>query len=109
MLITRRGFLRGVLATIGVALVGRGDTWVTMSGRAKDHRLFIDNWRGYPATYFVSRHGDDANDGSAVAPWRTLDKAARTVQSGDTVMIGGGPYREHYVQGGVNLETDVQI
>ena len=101
MPITRRGFLRGVLATIGVALVGKPG----FSGLMEQEPAQMG---GY-TTYYLTRHGDDANDGSAAAPWRTLDKAARTVQRGDTVMIGGGPYREHFAQGGVNLEMDVQI
>jgi len=45
--------------------------------------------------------GNDANDGSAAAPWATLKKAAETAVAGDTVYFRGGLYtidEEVYVQ-----------
>jgi hypothetical protein len=46
------------------------------------------------ATYYVSPSGDDRSSGSASAPWRTVDKAARTAVAGDTVLFRTGLYRE---------------
>ncbi len=43
-------------------------------------------------TYEVAPGGNDANAGSAAAPWQTLQKAALTVHSGDTVLINDGTY-----------------
>ena len=44
--------------------------------------------------YFVSPGGDDAADGSAASPWRTIQRAADAAKAGDTVTIRGGTYRE---------------
>lgn len=46
----------------------------------------------YAATYEVSPSGNDANAGSAAQPWKTLIKAATTVQAGDTVLVNNGTY-----------------
>lgn len=35
--------------------------------------------------YHVAPSGDDANPGTAVEPWQTLEKANMTMQAGDTV------------------------
>ena len=44
--------------------------------------------------YFVATGGDDAADGSAARPWRTIQRAADVAKAGDTVTIRGGTYRE---------------
>ena len=44
--------------------------------------------------FFVSPDGNDAADGSAARPWRTIGRAAAVAQTGDTVTILGGVYRE---------------
>jgi hypothetical protein len=45
-------------------------------------------------TYYLSPSGNDANSGSASAPWRTIQKAANTVVAGDTVILMNGTYEE---------------
>jgi parallel beta-helix repeat protein len=52
------------------------------------------------ATLYVSPLGSDAGDGSEGAPWKTLQKAADSVQAGDTVLVRPGNYAGFY------LETD---
>ena len=47
-----------------------------------------------PREYFVSPVGDDAADGSAAHPWRTIGRAASVAQAGDTVTVREGIYRE---------------
>ncbi len=42
----------------------------------------------------VSPKGDDANDGSAPKPFKTISAAARVAQPGDTVTVHEGVYRE---------------
>jgi hypothetical protein len=42
--------------------------------------------------YVVSTSGNDANAGTASAPWRTLQKAADTVPAGATVLVRSGSY-----------------
>jgi parallel beta-helix repeat protein len=44
------------------------------------------------ATYYVSPTGSDSNSGSSTAPWRTLQKAANTMNPGDTTLIANGTY-----------------
>ncbi|MDQ2687750.1 MAG: DUF1565 domain-containing protein, partial [Armatimonadota bacterium] len=48
----------------------------------------------HAATYVVSPTGSDANPGSSVKPFQTIDKAAQTAQAGDTVIVKAGTYRE---------------
>ena len=45
-------------------------------------------------TYYVAVDGSDENDGTKDAPFKTLTKAAQTLQPGDTCVIGGGTYHE---------------
>ena len=46
-----------------------------------------------PATMYVSPSGNDSNDGrSADTPFKTISKAAATVQPGDVVYLRGGVY-----------------
>jgi hypothetical protein len=45
-------------------------------------------------TYYVSTSGNDSNAGTLAAPWRTIQKAANTVQPGDTVQVRAGTYNE---------------
>jgi hypothetical protein len=44
--------------------------------------------------HHVSVRGDDAGDGSAARPFRTISAAARAAMPGDTVTVHGGTYRE---------------
>jgi len=44
------------------------------------------------ATYYVATNGNDSNPGTEAQPWRTLQKAAASVQAGDTVRIRAGNY-----------------
>ncbi len=46
------------------------------------------------AVYVVSPAGRDENPGTAEKPWRTVGKAAQTLQAGDTVQIRSGVYKE---------------
>jgi hypothetical protein len=39
--------------------------------------------------------GNDANDGTAAKPWRTLGFAATRLAPGDTLLLRGGLFREH--------------
>ena len=47
-----------------------------------------------PVTYYVSISGDDSATGSASLPWKTIQRAADTVQPGDTVVVEAGSYDE---------------
>lgn len=45
-------------------------------------------------TFHVSSAGDDAHDGSAGRPLRTVSAAAARAHAGDTILVGAGTYRE---------------
>ncbi len=47
--------------------------------------------------YFVSVNGNDANNGSALHPFRTISAAARVAMPGDVITVRGGVYREQIV------------
>lgn len=44
--------------------------------------------------YYVSPTGLDTNDGTIGAPWKTIQKAANTLKSGDIVYVRDGIYSE---------------
>ena len=48
----------------------------------------------------VAATGDDANDGTAAAPWATLQRAAEQVQPGDTVFVHDGTYAGFQIEQG---------
>lgn len=50
-------------------------------------------WQSRSA-YFVSPDGSDANVGSAESPFKTLARAVRSTQAGDTVIFEDGEYTE---------------
>ena len=50
------------------------------------------------ATYYVSLNGSDAMPGSLTQPWRTIQKAAKTLKAGDTAVVGPGDYDEYVTQ-----------
>ena len=43
-------------------------------------------------TYYVAPNGSDSNPGSSAAPFRTIQRAADTVNPGDTVIVRDGTY-----------------
>ena len=45
------------------------------------------------AIYYVSTTGNDNNDGTFDAPWKTIQKACNAVVAGDTVYIKAGIYK----------------
>jgi parallel beta-helix repeat protein len=51
-------------------------------------------------TFYVAPFGSDSGSGLADAPWQTLQKAADSVQAGDTVVVRAGNYA------GFDLWTD---
>jgi Right handed beta helix region/Pel9A-like, right handed beta helix region len=48
-------------------------------------------------TYYVAPTGDDAQPGTLDRPWRTIQKAANTVEAGSTVYVRGGVYAEKVI------------
>ena len=48
----------------------------------------------YAAIYYVAKGGSDSNPGTEEQPWLTIQKAADTLQAGDTVYVKAGTYNE---------------
>jgi len=44
--------------------------------------------------FYVATTGNDSNDGTKSAPWRTIQHAADTARAGSTVYVRGGVYEE---------------
>ena len=50
------------------------------------------------AVYYVSdESGDDSNPGTEAQPWKTIQKAANTLDAGDAVYIRAGTYHERVI------------
>ncbi len=45
------------------------------------------------ATYYVAPDGNDSNPGTETAPWKTIQKAADTLNAGERVYIKAGTYK----------------
>lgn len=56
--------------------------------------LYIQPLSIHAVNYYVSLTGSDNNNGSASAPFRTINQAAQKAQPGDIVLIAGGSYSE---------------
>ena len=48
-----------------------------------------------PAFFADAARGDDKNDGSEKAPWKTVNHALRQLSAGDTLYLRGGTYAEN--------------
>ena len=49
----------------------------------------------YPQVRYVAPWGNDAYNGSASTPWKTIGKAFRTLVAGEMAIVRGGTYYEH--------------
>lgn len=59
--------------------------------------IFLCVWFAWPlsaATYYVTITGNNSNNGSEAAPWRTIQHAANQAVGGDNVRIALGAYDE---------------
>ena len=60
--------------------------------------LFLSADSATGETYHVAQNRPDASDqnpGTAEKPWKSISKAAETLQAADTIVIHAGIYREH--------------
>ena len=64
------------------------------------------------STYFVAPTGSDSNSGAEANPWQTIQKAADSLQPGDTVTVRAGNYPERILinrSGAVNAPITFQV
>ncbi|WP_413314194.1 MULTISPECIES: SUMF1/EgtB/PvdO family nonheme iron enzyme [unclassified Prochlorococcus] len=64
------------------------------------------NGANSPFEYYVSNNGDDTNQGTLEAPFKTIQHAITKVKAGDTVQIRGGIYREKLLLEDINGTKD---
>jgi len=92
-------------------------SWSGVGGLLLTVRVVL-GWTATAATpagsiYVVDqRHprADDHNPGTPDAPWKTIGRAAATVQAGDTVLIRSGVYREKVtVEGSGTAEKPIRF
>jgi len=92
--------------TVGGGLVAAYKSWsdtevvVQLGAEARTGDIIVrtprGNSNGMPFTvragaiFFVATNGDDRNDGSFAAPWRTIVKAKDSIEAGATVYIRDG-------------------
>ena len=64
----------------------------------------------FSATYYVSESGDDGHPGTRSQPFRTIQKAADSLNPGDTCFVRGGIYRETVeLKRSGSLESPVRV
>jgi hypothetical protein len=56
--------------------------------------LILSTAVSYATEYHVSVNGNNSNDGSAAAPFKTINHAAQLAQPGDIITVHVGTYRE---------------
>jgi len=60
--------------------------------------IFIISFGLQATTYYVSKNGDDNNSGTSEnMAWKTINKAANTLEAGDEVVILDGTYEEQVI------------
>jgi parallel beta-helix repeat protein len=71
-------------------------------------------WRtqaSHAATFYVATYGNDANAGTEELPFQTLQRGARVLRAGDTLIVRGGTYLESlfYVPSGTSWSQPVTV
>jgi parallel beta helix pectate lyase-like protein/uncharacterized protein DUF1565 len=64
------------------------------------------------ATYYTAKTGNDANPGTAAAPFLTVNKGVRGLRPGDTLLIRSGTYAEalrNTIPGGTSWSAPVTV
>lgn len=91
------GLRRGLLTMVAfLALAGWIGTTSCSSGGKKTGG--VSGGTTGPDVFWVDLAGSDFNpDGTAGAPWRTIDRALMVAGPGDVVMVGAGTFQERNV------------
>jgi Right handed beta helix region len=56
--------------------------------------LLLGTQASHAATFYVATYGNDANAGTEALPFRTIQRGARALSAGDTLIVRGGTYPE---------------
>src|SRR5260370_41444689 len=82
----RRFTIVGAISGLVLATLGRGRAYA----ETHDHSQTSSSTQS--ATYYVSPNGNDSAAGTLASPWRTIQKAASTLQPGQTAIGAAGTY-----------------
>ena len=65
----------------------------------------------FASTYYISTSGSDTNPGTQAAPWKTIQKAANALKSGDIALIQAGTYNEEtdITSSGITLQAQGKV
>ncbi len=58
------------------------------------NQLLVTGNPAWAEVFYVASNGSDAGPGSQALPWKTIQKAAQTMQAGDSVKVAAGNYDE---------------
>jgi hypothetical protein len=100
-MMTRRLFALSALLLLGITTATLHSASASVDGndRLPDGSTFL-SWElppNWTRTYHVDQRNPEASDqnpGTAERPWKTIQKAADTLQPGERVLIHAGTYRE---------------
>lgn len=67
--------------------------------------VFIGTISVEAATYYVATNGNDANSGSDLMPFKTIQRGVRALAAGDTLYIRGGIYPERINSNSLTIPT----
>lgn len=67
--------------------------------------IFIGTISVEAATYYVATNGNDANSGSDLMPFKTIQRGVRALAAGDTLYIRGGIYPERINSNSLTIPT----
>src|SRR5260370_12843346 len=84
----RRFTIVAEMSGLVLATLGRGRAY------AETHDYSQTYSSTQSATYYVSPNGSDSAAGTLASPWRTIQKAASTLQPGQTAIVAAGNYGE---------------
>ena len=59
--------------------------------------LLLTTSHYYSTTFYVAKNGNDSNIGSESLPWLTIQKAANSLITGDSVLVKSGTYNERVI------------
>ena len=86
-------FSIGLLVNLSLVILLLGPATVSARGSSNLPELALEP---VATTYHVALTGNDANDGSAAAPFRTITKGASVLHAGDTLIIHAGDYDSEF-------------
>lgn len=101
----------GLVAVLFAGVAGAQDTWLSHTPMrplpVAHNRPLPDG----PVHYVDAKRGNDANDGSKVNPWKTVNHALKQLRPGDTLCLRSGVYYENVkvnVQGAAARPVTIQ-